>query len=527
MLEYDAIIIGSGFGGALAAHPLVHAGWRVLMIERGGWLARGPENWHAEAVRDLSAQYDCSTPYRVAGDDPGDIGSVHCVGGASVFFGGVALRYREADFVATSAERQVGALWPYPYGELEPYYAAAEHIMGVAGATGSDPTEPARSANFPNRLPPLSRISRRLSDAAERIGYHPSRLPLAINYLAQDARKACVHCSTCDCYPCAIGAKNDMASAVLPSLLRAGLELVTEIAVTGIRLAGARAREVDGIDLRQGARVQYAARHVIFAAGALATPHLLLASGCDQRHSSGRLIGKFLMRHTNAVVFGVFPDRLDPAREFHKQIMINDCYFGHSSIVEPTGRLGTIQQVHCPPIGLVRAGLPRPFAQLGTRMLGRMTGLIVIANDEPQPANATSLSGATNQLGMPAARVHHRYAARDLAARAALVKVAKAVLAEAGALLTFALPVRTFSHALGSVRSGASGQLAPVTADGRLRGFQNIWIADASVLPTSAAVNPSLTIAATALRTGCLLAGVAPSHVAAARGINREGIQYA
>jgi choline dehydrogenase-like flavoprotein len=68
--EYDAIIIGSGFGGALAAHPLVHAGWRVLMIERGGWLARGPENWQAEAVRDLSAQYDCSTPYSVAGDDP-------------------------------------------------------------------------------------------------------------------------------------------------------------------------------------------------------------------------------------------------------------------------------------------------------------------------------------------------------------------------------------------------------------------------------------------------------------------------
>ena len=477
------------------------------MIERGEWLVRGPENWRPEAVRDLAPQYDCSTPYEIAGADAGRVGSVHCVGGASVFYGGVSLRYREADFVPTAAETQAGARWPYAYGELEPYYTAAEHIIGVAGADGSDATEPFHSSPYPHRLPPLSRIGQRMADAAERRGYRPFRLPLAINYPASADRNACIRCSTCDCYPCAVSAKNDVATAVLPALLANGLELVTGAAVVRISASDRRATGVDCVQLQTRAHVQYRARHIIVAAGALATPHLLLASCLDQRHASGRLIGRMLMRHVNAVVFGIFPGRLDPAREFHKEIGISDCYFGHPSISQPLGKLGTIQQIHCPPVGLVRAGLPRPLGALGSRMLGRMTGFIVIANDEPQPENRVELTTTANNLGMPNARVHHSYSARDRAARNALVRVAKTVLSEAGALLTFSRNVRTFSHAMGTVRMGSDDRCAPVTADGRLRGMDNVWVTDASVLPTSAGVNPSLTIAATALRAGCHIAG--------------------
>jgi choline dehydrogenase-like flavoprotein len=340
------------------------------------------------------------------------------------------------------------------------------------------------------------------------LGHQPFRLPLAINYAASSARNACIRCSTCDCYPCAVAAKNDVASALLPALLANGLELVTGTAAVRIRVSGHRATGVDCVHTATGAPVHYSARHVIAAAGALATPHLLLASGLAQQHASGKLIGRTLMRHVNAVVFGVFPNRLDPAREFHKEIGINDFYFGHPSISEPHGKLGTIQQVHCPPPGLVRTGLPRPMGDAGTKILGHMTGFIVIANDQPQAANRVELMQATNQLGSPAARVHHRYSARDRAARAALVRVAKTVLSEAGALLTFSLPVRTFSHAMGTVRMGREELHAPLDADGRLRGVNNVLVADASVLPTSGGVNPSLTIAATALHTGCRLAGV-------------------
>jgi choline dehydrogenase-like flavoprotein len=506
--EYDAIIIGSGFGGACVAHPLLRAGWRVLMLERGEWLMRGPENWRPEAVRDLSPQYDCSTPYEITGEQRGHAGSVHCVGGASVFYGGVSLRYREDDFTPTPEERRAGAHWPYSYFELEPYYTAAEQMLGVAGQCGSDPTEPFRSAPYPHRLPPLSRIGQRIADASERSGHRPFRLPLAINYAAGSARNACIRCSTCDCYPCAVAAKNDVASALLPSLLAHGLELVTGTAAVRIRVNGRRATGVDCVHTSTGAHVHYSARHVIAAGGALATPHLLLASGLSEQHPSGNLIGRMLMRHVNAVVFGVFAKRLDPAREFHKEIGINDFYFGHPSISEPRGKLGTIQQVHCPPAGLVRTGLPQPMGNAGSKMLGHMTGFIVIANDQPQADNRVELVPTTNRFGGLNARVHHCYSARDRAARAALIRVAKSILSEAGAWVTFSLPVRTFSHAMGTVRMGRDKAHAPVDADGHLRGFDNILVTDASVLPTSGSVNPSLTIAATALRTGCRLAGV-------------------
>jgi choline dehydrogenase-like flavoprotein len=249
---------------------------------------------------------------------------------------------------------------------------------------------------------------------------------------------------------------------------------------------------------------------VIVAAGPLASPHLLLASQLQQRNPAGRMIGRFLTRHCNAVVMGVFPRALDPAREFHKQIGINDYYFGDRDARAPAGKLGTIQQIHGPPPGLVTHTLPALVARFGLRLLDRMTGMIAIATDQPQYQNGVTLTGATDRLGMPAAAVHHAYTRRDLRARATLVRAAKRVLREAGAVLTFALPVRTFSHALGTVRMGVERANAPLDGEGRLRGFDNLYVSDGSALPTPAGVNPSLTIAAVALRTGCRIAGIAP-----------------
>jgi choline dehydrogenase-like flavoprotein len=506
--DYDAIVIGSGIGGALAAHPLVHAGWRVLMLERGDWVQRGPHNWASDGVKDLTPHYDRATPYQVSGDDRMHVGGVHCVGGQSVFYGGVSLRYRERDFDATPDEQAAGAQWPFDYEELEPWYAAAERIIGVAGASGSDPTEPWRSGRYPQSVPPLSRTSCRVADAAARLGFSPFRLPLAINYARQNGRGACVGCNHCDCYACAISAKNDVSAAVLPELISRGMQLLPNTAVMRLRLAGRRVSDVECVDMSTGRRSVHRARVVIVAAGALATPHLLLGSDTARLNPHGDLVGRMLMRHCNAIVFGVFPRPLDPAREFHKQIGINDLYFGHPGVREPRGRLGTIQQIHAPPPGLLTHALPGPLARIGTRLLDRMTGLIVIASDAPQGQNRVTCSAAPAAGGTGAAHVHHRYMPRDRAARRALVRAARAVLHEAGAITTVTMNVRTFSHALGTVRMGPRACAAPLDPDCRFRGIDNLYIADASTLPTSAGVNPSLTIAAVALRAGARLAGL-------------------
>ena len=108
----DAIIVGSGFGAAMAAHVLVRSGLRPVMLERGGWVPRGPESWSDEGTLELTPFYSTETPYRRAGGPRGRaptklLGSVACVGGPSVFYGGVSLRMRESDFAPAPGGRSV------------------------------------------------------------------------------------------------------------------------------------------------------------------------------------------------------------------------------------------------------------------------------------------------------------------------------------------------------------------------------------------------------------------------------------
>jgi choline dehydrogenase-like flavoprotein len=103
---------------------------------------------------------------------------------------------------------------------------------------------------------------------------------------------------------------------------------------------------------------------------------------------------------------------------------------------------------------------------------------------------------------MPEAAITHRYDPRDLAARRVLVDAARRILRRAGAPLQFVQPINTFSHAVGTVRMGDDPARSPLDAWGAFRGIDNLYVADGSVFPRSGAVNPSLTIAANALRTG-------------------------
>jgi choline dehydrogenase-like flavoprotein len=139
-----------------------------------------------------------------------------------------------------------------------------------------------------------------------------------------------------------------------------------------------------------------------------------------------------------------------------------------------------------------------------------ISGLIVIAEDKPSAENRVALgSGAATRFGMPQATVTHRYHTRDIAARDALVGVARRILRKAGALpLMFPYNITTFSHAVGTVRLGADPRRSPLDQQGLFRGFDNLFVTDGSALPRSGGVNPSLTIAANALRTGTHIAAL-------------------
>ena len=391
-------------------------------------------------------------------------------------------------------------------------------MLGVAGRAGEDPTEPRRSTPYPQTPAPLAPVSQRMADVARGFGLRPFSLPLAINYAASARSQTCVACGTCDGFACAVHAKNDMATTLIPMLERQGMTLVSGTVVVKLETDGHRVSEVVGVDRRTLEPRRWRGKTVVVAAGALATPHLLLASDLQQRSPAGDTIGRYLMRHCNAVVMGVFPKRPAPNGEFHKQIGIQDYYYGHPSIAEPRGKLGCIQQFGTPQTAyMVRhatnwiekryGGVQKAialavapwFVPFGTP---HTTGFIVIAEDRPRPENRVSLAGGPDRFGLPAATIAHAYDARDRAARDALASVADRLLKKAGSVQNFRDDIKTFSHAVGTVRIGSDPSRAPLDGWGAFRGLDNLYVTDGSVLPRSGGVNPSLTIAANALRTG-------------------------
>ena len=507
-MTWDAVVIGSGFGGAMAAHALVSAGQRVLMLEWGGWVARGPHNWSANGVGLITPHYSTESPYDVtSGVRRYQAGAWHCVGGQSVFYGGASFRFRERDFEsAAEIVGDSGAAWPFGYAEMEPYYAHAEVLLGVAGDAGCDPTEPPRSTSYPQEPAPLSRSAQVIANAASRLGLNPFRIPLAISYGRDENRRACMRCGTCDGYACAAEAKNDIATAVIPKLVSRGMTLRANTVCARLVRDKSRIVAVECVDRITGERYRLTANNFVLAAGALATPHLLLASRLADCNPAGACVGRFLMRHRNALVLGVYARQPNPERAFDKQIAIHDFYYGGQAWDARKGTLGGIQQL-TPSVGLVRAYMPSVVRDPAATLVSHMTGLLVIAEDQPRRENRVVVDGMEHdRFGLPLLRVYHAHTVRDNAAAAVLVFHAKRILREAGAGFTYVHPIETFSHALGTVRMGVDPRTAPLDAHGRYRGLDNLYIADASALPRSAGVNPSLTIAANALRIGSHIA---------------------
>ena len=398
-------------------------------------------------------------------------------------------------------------------------YTQAEQLLGVAGQAGADPTEPPRSSPYPQAPAPLAPISQRMADVARGLGLHPFSLPLAINY-APRRRPHLRACGTCDGFACAVSAKNDIATTLIPTLERGGLTLAPNTVAVRLEVDGAALPTCRASIARRTSRAVYRRRTVVLAAGALATPHLLLASGLDARNPAGDAIGRYLMRHCNAVVMGVFPRGPAPDGEFHKQIGIQDYYYGHPSVDEPHGKLGCIQQfgdtadrLHGSPRDDwidKRTGLQRrsPLGRAVVRAV-RRAAHDRVHRDRRRPAAGAAIGWRWTRR---ADRVRHaagrrsriEYDARDLAARDALVARRRADSARRPAPLTIFRDRRSRRSRTPSARSASAAirRAAPLDEWGAFRGLDNLYVTDGSVLPRSGGVNPSLTIAANALRTG-------------------------
>jgi choline dehydrogenase-like flavoprotein len=488
---YEAIIIGSGFGGAGVAHELTKAGIKTLMLERGTWANRDDDDWNPEKII-LQSRYWGPEPLYVkqnhaSGFKPIPVNEV--VGGASVFYGGASMRFREKDF----------ANWPLSYSALEPYYSLAEKILDTHGHAGADPFEPPRSSAFPYPAIPYNPPAARIFQAAAKLGFRPFPVPLSLNHTNKE-KPICLQCNTCDDYPCKIEAKGDAASRIILQLNSKFFTLNTETQVTRLIEQDGRIIGVEYFDRKTKEINVVKAKLFILSAGALWSPGILKYSFPDRADAAFDFVGKYLMRHCNGIQSAVFPFQTNPTQIFHKQIAIT--HFYEDLRQELNTSVGVIQDIYTPSRNVVKAFVPTGLKTVAGCFANYIQSLLCIAEDEPQAANGIRLSTEPGAFGFPRLEVFHSYSANDYQRRDYLLTKAQRILRKAGGLITRSTSLDSFSHAVGTVRFGnapAQGALDPFC---RLYGTQNLFVLDASFMPTSSGVNPSLTILANSLRVG-------------------------
>lgn len=487
-MDADIIIVGSGMGGATLAAALAPSGRRVLILERGERLPDSPEARDPAAIF-RRGHFRPKEMWLDAEGRPFNPGNYAFVGGNTKFYGAVLLRYRAEDFRPL---RHIGGTtpgWPIGYDALEPFYSQAEHLYRVRGDAVGDPTEPPRSAPYPFPPVPDEADIAELRRAFAAQGLHPSSLPLGIDLDRWLSRAP----TTWDAFPDSTGAKSDAESCGLAEALKyPNVTLLTGTKVSRLLTQG---RRVTGVQVEgpQGAATLRAPT-VCLCAGAVMTAALLLASANDD-HPAGLAnrsdqVGRNFMNHNLTAMIAFNPLRRNRS-VYEKTIQFNDWYLTGGPQGEPLGNIQMLGRV----TGPILAGESRLPLWLAHYMAERSIHIMAMSEDLPDPASRVMLRDGKIVLDWRKTNV----AAHDL-----LVGKLKTAMRRAGwpVVLAKGFPKSKPSHQCGTARMGNDPATSVVDAELKAHDLDNLYIADASVLPTSAAVNPSLTVAALALRLG-------------------------
>jgi choline dehydrogenase-like flavoprotein len=489
-LDCDVVIIGAGVGGATLAWALRESGARVLVIERGDFLPREWQNWSAQEIHD-QGRYRNSDPWIGPGGESAVPGSYHYVGGCSKLYGATLPRFRESDFGEFQTADGTSPAWPITYEELEPYYGRAEALYWVHG-DDSDPTAPWRSTPFPfgpvEHEAPIQRIAERLRSQ----GLQPYTLPQAIDWRPGGR---CVRCRTCDSYACMLDAKGDAdVCAMRPALQSPTVRLLTNAQVAAI-VTNDEGSSVDHLTVaHHGRRLQVRAQRYVLAAGAVNSAALLLRSRTEKRPAgvanSSDLVGRNYMAHPTTFVVGVLPTRANGI-VYEKTLGVNDWYHAGPSNPFPLGNIQALGKLQGWTIKSNRRAIPQPILEWMTQ---RSVDFLAESEDLPLADSRVTVDGQ--------GRVHLDWKTTNEEPHAELVRRTVRAIRRCGYPLVFTqrLPWSASSHQCGTAVMGDDPTQSVVDRNGHAHDVENLWIADSSVFPSSACVNPALTIAANALR---------------------------
>lgn len=495
-MDADILIVGSGAGGGTLARALVGSGLMVLILERGDFLPREKQNWDPEAVlHDHS--YHTDEQWREGDGKAFRPVTGYHVGGNTKFYGAATLRRRESDFVPRRYPDGSTPAWPLSYADLRPYYDRAEDWYHCHGQQGTDPCEPPRGA-YPH--PPVSHepVLQAVADALAGQGLRPFPLPLAIQLdEARPDTSPCIRCDTCDGFPCLLRAKGDAETiAIRPALTDPDIRLLTGVRVRRL-LTGADGKSVQQVeaDTRDGPR-SFSARIVVLAAGAINSAALLLASkqaAWPNGLANGNdLVGRHYMCHRNSVCVALDPRRENPT-VFQKTLAINDFYedSGDPDFPFALGHIQNLGKITPAILSAQREHWPEFFAAAVAR---HSVDWWLTTEDLPDPQNRVTLDADDG------IRVH--YTPNNVVVHDRLLAAWKKILHRIGYPLvkTQTMAIEAVAHQVGTLRFGHDPATSVLNTDCRANGVDNLYVVDASFMPSIGAVNPSLTVMANALR---------------------------
>jgi len=508
MGSYDVIVIGSGAGGGTLARHLAPSGKRILLLERGDWLPREPQNWSAGDVFVDNRYVSPDTWYDGHGK-PFQPQVHYCVGGATKLYGAALYRFRKEDFGELRHHGGVSPAWPIAYEEMEPYYMAAERLYQVHGARGEDPTEPPASGDYP--FPAVSHEPRieQLSEAFSALGLHPFHAPCGVMLDESNMPySACVRCSTCDGFPCLVHAKSDAeVLGVRPALEHANVTLLTNATAVALTTNEAGTVVTEVVVDHDGERETHTAELVVVSAGAANTAKLLLSSA-SEKHPNGLAngsdqVGRNYMFHNSQAVLAISKEPNPTV--FQKTLGVNDYYFAGEEWEFP---MGNIQMVGKSVADMYRGEKPLMTKLAPTFSLAEVADHAVdfwlSTEDLPRPENRVALDRDGN--------VTLNYESSNDTARDRLFKQLRSLLGELGmhehhliprwAYLENKIPVAGVAHQAGTCRFGTDPATSVLNTDCRAHELDNLYVVDTSFFPSISAVNPALTAMANAVRVG-------------------------
>ena len=486
-MDADVIIIGSGMGGATLAAALAPTGRRILILERGQHLVPSPKDRDAKAIF-ADGVYRPEEEWLDGQDRRFNPGNYYNVGGNSKFYGAVLIRYRAEDFEPVEHAGGTTPGWPIAYDALEPDYQAAETLYAVRGEAG-DPTEPRHSGAYQHPAvldeADIADLRQRLKD----VGLSPSTLPLGVDI----SRWLAAGETTWDAFPDTCGGKMDAETRGLAAALK-HQNVTLKTGCKAVALTSDQEGQVSAVHCEtEGAAQRLTASLYIVAAGAVQSAALLLRSANENCPTGlanrSDQVGRNFMNHNCSAVLALHPFRKNRA-VYQKTLMVNDFYVGRKGR-PPLGNIQMLGKI-TGPILAASSKLPLPLAHW---VANRSFDFYAMSEDLPNPDSRVTLKDGQIKLD---------WQRSNWDAHEELVRTLKRKLRQAGFPIVVSQPFdrRTPSHQCGTARMGNDPAQSVVDTFCRSHDHKNLFIVDASVLPTSAAVNPALTIAALALRAG-------------------------